>query len=172
MRARRQFLWLVGVLLLGFIWYWFRPELLLIDHAVSEKFPDSSGGKMSVLDESRATSASTVLAHGTFRSVAHDTTGEATVYRLDDGQRLLRLTDFATSNGPDVRIVLVAAADAMDSASVKQAATIELGPLKGNRGDQNYLLPAGVDLEQYRAVAIWCHRFSVNFGTAPLKSAS
>jgi hypothetical protein len=43
--------------------------------------------------------------------------------------------------------------------------------LKGNIGDQNYELPANADLAKYRAVTIWCKRFSVNFGTAPLSSS-
>jgi hypothetical protein len=40
--------------------------------------------------------------------------------------------------------------------------------LKGNIGDQNYALPADVDIDRYRTVTIWCRRFSVNFGSAPL----
>jgi hypothetical protein len=81
---------------------------------------------------------------------------------------VLRFTDFATSNGPDVHVYLVAAADARDSATVTEAEFIDLGSLKGNKGDQNYELAADVDLQKYRSVTIWCKRFSVNFATAPL----
>jgi hypothetical protein len=81
------------------------------------------------------------------------------------------LTDFATSNGPDVRVYLVAAQDASDNASVTKAGYIELGKLKGNQGNQNYEIPAGADLTKYRAVTIWCYRFSVNFATAPLTAS-
>ena len=48
------------------------------------------------------------------------------------------------------------------------AGFVELGPMKGNIGDQNYEIPATVDLASYRTVTIWCKRFSVNFGSAPL----
>ena len=81
---------------------------------------------------------------------------------------MLRLTNFKTSNGPDVRVYLVAAGDAKDNETVKKAGFIELGKLKGNEGDQNYDVPANADLAKYRAVTIWCARFNVNFGTAPL----
>ena len=87
---------------------------------------------------------------------------------LGGGRRVLRLTDFATSNGPDVRVYLVAAADVQDDATVTTAGFVELGPMKGNIGDQNYDIPATVDLANYRTVTIWCKRFSVNFGSAPL----
>src|ERR671933_84994 len=92
----------------------------------------------------------------------------AAVVLVGIGSRVLRLTDFATSNGPDVRVYLVAAPDVTDNATVKQAGFVELGALKGNKGDQNYAVPATVDLAKYRTVTIWCRRFSVNFGSAPL----
>jgi hypothetical protein len=86
-------------------------------------------------------------------------------------RRILRLTSFETSNGPDVRVYLVAASDVQDDETVKSAGFVELGPMKGNKGDQNYDIPADVDLNKYRNVTIWCARFSVNFGEAPLMAA-
>ena len=109
---------------------------------------------------------------GQFHSVAHETKGTATIHDLGGGHRVLRLTGFTTSNGPDVRVYLVAAADAADNESVTKAGFVELGKLKGNEGDQNYDVPADLDLAKYRAVTIWCRRFSVNFATAPLTPAS
>jgi Electron transfer DM13 len=52
--------------------------------------------------------------------------------------------------------------------TVTRAGFLHLGPLKGNIGDQNYDVPADADLEKHRAVTVWCRRFGVNFGTAPL----
>ena len=111
------------------------------------------------------------LASGRFHSNAHTTNGLATIYRLPDGGRVLRLTQFATSNGPDVRVYLVAAGDVQGEAAAKQAGFVDLGALKGHIGDQNYDLPADLDLTKYRVVSIWCRRFSVNFGAAPLDAA-
>lgn len=141
-------------------WYAFRPERLFINQKVNEQFPTASAA------------ASSKLASGQFHSGAHETKGTATVYQLADGKKTLRLTDFATSNGPDVRVYLVAADDAKDNDSVTKADFIDLGTLKGNIGDQNYELPANADLAKYRSVTIWCKRFSVNFGTAPLMNES
>lgn len=140
-------------------WYAFRPERLVIDQKVNEQFPTASA-------------ASNKLASGQFHSGAHDTKGTATVFQLADGKKTLRLTDFATSNGPDVHVYLVAADDAKDNDAVTKAGFIDIGSLKGNIGDQNYDLPANADLTKYRAVTIWCKRFSVNFGTAPLMTDS
>jgi hypothetical protein len=105
---------------------------------------------------------------GEFHGVAHETRGVATIYQLPDGKRILRLTDFETSNGPDVQVYLGMALDANDNETVTKAGFVGLGSLKGTTGDQNYDLPGDLDLSQYRSVTIWCRRFGVNFATAPL----
>ncbi|MDP5026124.1 MAG: DM13 domain-containing protein, partial [Aquiluna sp.] len=43
-----------------------------------------------------------------------------------------------------------------------------LGKLKGNLGDQNYEIPAELDLERFSSMSIWCVRFAVSFGAAEL----
>ena len=112
-----------------------------------------------------------VLVKGEFHKAEKAGKGTATVYKLADGKRILRLTDFETENGPDLHVRLIAADDAKDTDSVKKAEFVELAKLKGNKGSQNYELPEKLDLGKYRTVSIWCNRFSVNFAAAPLKSA-
>jgi hypothetical protein len=146
-------------------WYAFRPERLFVNKTVNESL---GAVTTSGVTTPAAAAAPMTLASGSFHSNAHDTRGMASVIDLGDGRRVLRLTNFATSNGPDVRIYLVAAADVQDNATVKTAGFVELGPMKGNIGDQNYDIPATVDLANYRTVTVWCKRFSVNFGSAPL----
>jgi Electron transfer DM13 len=138
-------------------WYVFRPERLFVNRQVDEPFPTVN-----------ADSPTQALASGNFYSILHPTEGAVTIYRLADGSRFLRLTNFKTSNGPDVHIYMVAADDAKDNATVEHAGFIDLGVIKGNIGNQNYTLGPDVDLAKYRAVSVWCKRFSVNFGAAPL----
>lgn len=162
--ARKRVLIGAAVLLVaGTAWYLFRPELLFVNKNVDEGFPAATAATPA------PTSVGTkALASGRFHKAAHETKGTATIHELANGRRVLRLTGFETSNGPDVHVYLVAARDAMDSDTVKQAGYIDLGSLKGNIGDQNYDIPSGADLAKYQAVTIWCKRFGVNFGTAPL----
>jgi hypothetical protein len=110
-----------------------------------------------------------VLAKGEFHNADKAGKGTATVYQLADGKRILRLANFATDNGPDLHVRLIAAGDARDTTSVAKTDHVELGKLKGNKGNQNYDVPADLDLGRYRVVSIWCNRFSVNFSAAPLK---
>ena len=141
-------------------WYAFRPERLVVNRQVDEAMPVAQAG-----------ASAQPLESGQFYSILHPTQGTATIYQMADGTRVLRLTSFRTSNGPDVHVYMVAADDAKDVAAVQQAGFIDLGVLKGNIGDQNYLLGSDFDLAKYRAVSIWCKRFSVNFGAAPLRPA-
>jgi pentapeptide MXKDX repeat protein len=111
------------------------------------------------------------LETGKFHGKVHATSGRATVYQEADGKLVLRLTNFKTSNGPDVHVILVATKDAADDANFLKSNTerLDLGKLKGNEGDQNYEIPAGTDLTKFRTVSIYCERFNANFGAAPLE---
>jgi Electron transfer DM13 len=105
------------------------------------------------------------LARGRFRSHEHDTAGRASVVRLPNGRRFLTLTMFATSAGPDLRVRLVPG-DTHDGGA---AGAVDLGALKGNRGDQQYELPRDTPVTG-RTVVIWCRAFSAPFGSAGLQA--
>jgi hypothetical protein len=161
----RKLVYTIIIIVAGVIgWVAFRPERLFVNAKVNESLPMAAA--------STANHAETVIASGDFHGVAHKTAGRASICQLADGKKILRFTNFETSNGPDVRVYLVAASDANDSDTVKKAGFVEVAALKGNIGDQNYELASDVDLSKYRSVTIWCKRFSVNFATAPLNTSA
>ena len=161
--SRSKQLVIVGIAVLAAgAWYAFRPERLFINQRVNESFPSAA--------VAAASADPALIASGQFHTVAHKSTGKASIYRLPDGRRVLRFSEFETSNGPDVQVYLGIAGDATDSDTVTKAGFYSLGPIKGNIGDQNYDIPSEVDLSRYKSVTIWCRRFGVNFGTAPLSS--
>jgi len=160
MQKRRMIIGLAAIGIVAIGWYLFRPELLFVNTTVNEALPGAS--------VTATASQQAILSAGRFHSVAHETSGMATIHQFVDGKRLVRLSEFETSNGPDVRVYLVAAQDASDNDTVTRAGFIDLGTLKGNKGDQNYEVPSDVNLDKYGAVTIWCRRFGVNFATAPL----
>lgn len=137
-------------------WFAFRPERAFIDVAISE----------AMLPDTLALESS-----GRFVPRAHEGSGEALIYRRADGSAVVRFSGFRTLNGPDVRVYLLGAADVGSRRQLAAAGYLDLGPLKGNVGDQNYVVPAGTDLSRYTAVAVWCRRFGVNFTTAALTPA-
>jgi hypothetical protein len=156
---KRLILSLVGIPVLTGAWWAFRPEKLFINQRVNEAAPAS------------LSSEPEALYTGRLEGKAHQTNGRATVYKSADGKEYLQLSDFTTSNGPDVHVLLVRAQDkALESELVKgDLDSVELGTLKGNQGDQDYDLPAGADLNKYQVVAIYCERFHAIFGVAKLE---
>jgi hypothetical protein len=126
---------------------------------------------VSAQENAKQDSQAKTLATGTFHGKVHQTSGRATIYQDADGKLVLRLTNFKTSNGPDVHVILIAAKDADDDANFLKTDTarVELGKLKGNEGDQNYEIPTGTDLSKFQTVSIYCERFNANFGAAPLE---
>jgi Electron transfer DM13 len=92
----------------------------------------------------------------------HNAEGLAKVIPLKDGQSILRLENFKSTNGPNVHLYL---------ATDKTASNfIDLGRVKANNGNQNYNIPVGTDLAKYNMALIWCKDFSVLFGSAQLKT--
>ncbi len=90
----------------------------------------------------------------------HNAEGVAKIIQLADGTDILRLENFKATNGPDLYIYL--------STDKTNADIVNLGRLKGNIGNQNYLIPAGTDMTKYNTALIWCRAFSVIFGSAQL----
>jgi hypothetical protein len=108
-----------------------------------------------------------VLAQGRFEDAEHGTDGVAKILELADGRRFLRLEDLATSDGPDLHVWVTDQPSGGDWGSYDDGRYVRLGELKAN-GNQNYEIPAKADLAGLTSIVIWCDRFNVAFGTAPV----
>jgi hypothetical protein len=148
----------------------FQPWKLWVDQTVNEALPPPAPAATMA---GGASGAPTVLASGAFISHEHATTGTVRVIRTGDGARYLRLDDLDTSNGPLLK-VWVSDAPVIPGAAgwrvFEDGRHVDLGPLKGNKGSQNYPLPADLDLTRYHSVSIWCARFHISFGAADLRT--
>jgi hypothetical protein len=108
-----------------------------------------------------------LLRGGRFEPVRHAASGKASAIELAEGGRVLTLTNFEVDNGPDLRVYLVAGPATTEG---EVSDLVDLGGLKGNRGNQQYEIPADVNINRYSTVVIWCRAFSVLFARAPLKA--
>ena len=151
----------VAVGLAVFVLLWFQPQKLFIEKTVNETEP------MATVTATASPHATVEIAHGSFRSLEHRTTGRARLLRLADGSVVLRFEGLDTSNGPDLRVYLseLSADLGWHAYGVHY---LELGALRGNRGSQNYRVPTSADPTKYHSAVIWCRRFTVGFGVAPL----
>jgi hypothetical protein len=176
----------VAVLIVGGL-VLFQPWRLLTRSTVDEALPvaaptsvdEPAGQGPTPTEETPMTTATAsprgarpaleVLAEGRFIDAEHPTSGTARIVQLADGSRYLRLEGFSTSDGPDVDVWLTDQPAGGDWHRYDDGFHASLGDLKGTDGNQNYPVPKDVDLSRLRSVAIWCDRFDVAFGTAPIR---
>lgn len=179
----------VGLAILALGWWLFSP--LFLNRTVVEEFPRAAVAEvpeeMSLQeveaamvdaedDDTTATEPMpemeepVVLATGEIMGADsfHQGAGQATLYQLDDGSRVLRLESLDITNGPDLHVYLSPVAAPQSSDEVTAPGFIDLGSLKGNRGDQNYDIPADYELPDELSVVIYCVPFHVIFSTATL----
>ncbi|RKN44477.1 DM13 domain-containing protein [Micromonospora endolithica] len=182
----------VAVLVLGGalgLW-WFQPWKLVTDTEVDEELsavvtaapaptgpppgPDPTAAVRRPTAGStadRAAAGPVLVRDGRFVTHEHATSGGARIVRTPDGRHRLELVGLDTSNGPDLRVWLTDQPVRPGTAGWRvfdDGRWVELGRLKGNRGDQTYAIPPDVDLTDLTSVSIWCKRFAVSFGAAPL----
>ena len=152
--AKRVLIGLIGLIALGVAWYLFSP--LLFDREVNEQLAQVQGDQ--------------ILGSGTFEGAdrVHQGSGKASLVRLETGEIELRFEDFDVTNGPDLEVWLSDHAYPRTSGDVSNGTWLDLGRLKGNVGNQAYILPADADLSQIKSVTIWCEQFGVLFASAPL----
>lgn len=116
--------------------------------------------------EAPATAEPTTLAQGEFkdRDAQHQGSGTASLVQTGD-QRVLRLQNFTSSDGPDLYVYLVENPNTLDAEALGE--TLDLGELQALAGDQEYTIPADVDLSKYQGAIIYCLEFHFVFSTAP-----
>jgi hypothetical protein len=105
---------IIGLAVLIRAWYLFRPELLFISKSVNEAPPFDATAQP--------------LDTGLFSRNLHETSGRATIYRQPNGVLILRLSDFHTSNGPNVHVVLAMPNDPMLQSAATRPITFKGSP--------------------------------------------
>lgn len=113
--------------------------------------------------------AARVLASGAFSTIdaLHWGRGTATIYEFTD-RRILRFEGFSSARGGDVRVYL--SRDPQPRNALELGVDfLNLGRLKGNIGNQNYVLPENHDLSVYRSAVVYCKQFEVVITSARLR---
>lgn len=102
---------------------------------------------------------------GTFSgNMGYSVSGTATLQQTGSALQLILGSNFQSSNGPQLGVYLATTA----SGSLNSQNSLKLANLSSNSGMQTYNVPAGVGLNDYDYVVIYCIPFTVRFGTAQL----
>lgn len=136
---------------------WFLISPAFVTKEVNEESPLDEQDSQIKADNSM------LLKESIFQPRAHEVEGKALLIE-DSGNLILRFEDFSTINGPDLRIYLSSDLNANDF--------IDLGEIKATKGNVNYNIPEGTDLEKYNKVLVWCRAFKVLFSYADLSEST
>ena len=98
---------------------------------------------------------------GDLRSLDYRASGLARLIQLAEGGLLVRFEGLDVENGPDYVVYLVGGKDRRAPGD-----GVFLGELQGNRGDQNYAVPAGTPADGPQTVLIWCRSFAAPVANA------
>lgn len=114
-----------------------------------------------------------VVATGTFihanpADPIHYGAGKVTVYQ----DSVFLHDDFKVGPGPKFHVYLVPEAEVTPKTEVAKTMYVDLGRLRAFQGSQNYPVPPGLDLAQYKSVVIWCEHFGVLISPAKLTFAT
>ncbi len=97
---------------------------------------------------------------GSFKGYGSEkVSGQANIFLTND-KYMLKLENFSSTNGPDLKVYL--------SKAASPSAFISLGDLKSTNGNQVYQINGTPDFSQYRFVLIHCENFNHLYGSAEL----
>lgn len=115
-----------------------------------------------VVNETVPLNQQSVMYTGNFRDgdSFHKAKGEVTTVKSEQNL-YLQFENFEVTNGPALHVYL----KKNDTATSEG---LDLGELKGNIGNQHYVLPEGIDLSAYNTVVVYCKAFHVDVGIADL----
>lgn len=162
----------IGVAVIAVAWWLISPLFLtetvdegLPPTAVESPAPEEEESDQETSETPEAQPSPTEVA-GVFMDGEknYETTGTLRSVEAEDGT-YFRFEEFETTNGPDLFVYLT-------KPGQETTEGVSLGALKGNIGNQNYLIPEDVNLEEYNTVVIWCRAFSATFGTGELTGSS
>lgn len=110
---------------------------------------------------------STVAKSGEWIGVDHPTDGAVRIVR-ENGKTYLELDEaFQTDSGPDLFVLLHKEGVPRN---YRDSDFVNLGRLQRVSGSQRYEVPEGTNLDDLNSAVVWCRRFNVTFGYAPLNS--
>ncbi len=150
------------------------PAREAVEPAADEPTPATEPAATEPAANPTEAAPSTVTRTGAFASAEHETTGNVTL-TSDNGQQTLVFDNaFATSNGPDLVVVLHRSANVIAESEppaypLNEADYVVVAPLAATTGTQEYVVPTEIDLNTFESVAIWCQAFNATFGAAPLQ---
>lgn len=114
--------------------------------------------------ETAPAAAGTAAGAAELVGIDHRASGRVLLLQDPDGSYVVRLQGIDIEPGPDYQVHLVPGAGREDPDG-----GVHLDRLRGNRGSQNYEVPAGTAADPPVTLLVWCRAFAVPIAAATLR---
>jgi hypothetical protein len=114
-----------------------------------------------------------IVARGAFTAVdeVRNASGNVIIYQQADNSKVVRFEEFVAVNGPDLRVMLTAKTlDQLTADPSLGITDVDLGPLRGTQGNQNYSLPPEINVSSYTRVVIVSNSLNIVYSIAPIQT--
>lgn len=129
-----------------------------------------AGAEHSALpSEPAPASAAAPVSMGTFHGVDGTASGTAALFHKPDGSFVITFENFAIASNAHTDVVLVTNKDVANDGDIDKTTIVDLGPLKGTSGMQDFVVPASADAMTYHTVVLWDTEMTHAIAAAPLQ---
>jgi hypothetical protein len=121
------------------------------------------------MEHSAAPSVAAPVSSGTFHGVDGTAKGTVALFHQPDGTFAITFEDFSIASNAHTNVILVMNKDVTKDGDIVKTAIVDLGPLKGTSGMQDFVVPPSADTMTYHTVVLWDTEMTHPIAAAPLQ---
>jgi hypothetical protein len=122
-----------------------------------------------MMEHSSAPSVAAPVSSGTFHNVDGTATGTVALFHKADGTFAITFEDFSIGSAAHTDVILVTNTDVTKDGDIDKSAIVDLGPLTGTSGMQDFVVPASADAMTFHTVVLWDTQMTHAIASAPLQ---
>jgi hypothetical protein len=115
----------------------------------------------------RGMSDDSLVARGSVYGIDQQGSGRVALYELDDGLAL-RFDPFSVTANSDLFVWVSTTPKPKTSKEALESKHVQIAELKATGGEQNYVVPDGIDRDAIRSIIIWCVPVRTAYAAATL----
>ena len=143
------------------------PSAMASESAMAEE--SAMPAESAMAEPSAMASTAAPVSTGTFHGVDGSAQGTVALFHNADGTFTITFEDFSIDSASHTDAVLVTNKDVTKDGDVDKSAIVDLGPLKGTSGMQDFAVPASADAMTYHTVVLWDTEMAHAVAAAPLQ---
>jgi hypothetical protein len=121
-----------------------------------------------MMEHSASPAVAAPVSMGTFHAVDGTASGTVALFHKPDGNFAITFEDFTVASNAHTNVILVMNKDVTSDADIDKTKIVDLGPLKGTTGMQDFAVPASADAMTYHTVVLWDTEMTHAISAAPL----